>query len=425
MRVLFLSNLYPPADRGGWEQWCQEVADAFAERGHDVWVLTSNDSLELIERPEQHVMRSLYLESDLEHYRPMDFFLRLGRRDKHNFRVLRETVESLDPDVIFIWGMWQLDPRLADLAEELRPGRVAHYLCGYWPIRPDPHTRYWTASEKNAWAAAVKKPLAKLARSRIEARRPETSYIRHAACVSQAVCDILEEGGVNLEHSQVIYGGIELDRFRRRVDERSGKSQDEPLRILYAGALSRAKGVDTLLKASALLATDIGPDRFQVTLIGTGHSRFSAWAGSFVQENGLENHVTIRSWIDHSQMAALLTSFDVLAFPSTWQEPLARMMMEGLAAGLALVSTTTGGTGEVLVDNVNSLTFEAGNEQAMARQLKRLLQEPGMVARLAGEGRRMAEELFDFRRMVGDLEVFVGGLSTDESTRARQKAGDA
>ena len=42
MRILFLSNFYPPVSRGGYEQWCQEVADGLVARGHEVTVLTSD-----------------------------------------------------------------------------------------------------------------------------------------------------------------------------------------------------------------------------------------------------------------------------------------------------------------------------------------------------------------------------------------------
>ena len=42
MRILFVSNLFPPFGRGGYEQWCEEVAHALAARGHSMAVLTSN-----------------------------------------------------------------------------------------------------------------------------------------------------------------------------------------------------------------------------------------------------------------------------------------------------------------------------------------------------------------------------------------------
>ena len=46
MRILFLSNFYPPHAIGGYEQWCQEVADRLQARGHVVTVLTSRYGLQ-------------------------------------------------------------------------------------------------------------------------------------------------------------------------------------------------------------------------------------------------------------------------------------------------------------------------------------------------------------------------------------------
>lgn len=83
MRFLFLSNFYPPADRGGWEQWCQEIADAFKARGHTVRVLTSR-YLAAQTPLQPHIERVLYLENHIEHYRPLDFLLFRAAHDRYN-----------------------------------------------------------------------------------------------------------------------------------------------------------------------------------------------------------------------------------------------------------------------------------------------------------------------------------------------------
>ena len=41
MRILFVSNMFPPYARGGYEQWCEEVALALAARGHALCILTA------------------------------------------------------------------------------------------------------------------------------------------------------------------------------------------------------------------------------------------------------------------------------------------------------------------------------------------------------------------------------------------------
>ena len=47
MRLLFISNLYPPLERGGYEQNCQEIAVRLQQRGHQVTVLASQHSPDL------------------------------------------------------------------------------------------------------------------------------------------------------------------------------------------------------------------------------------------------------------------------------------------------------------------------------------------------------------------------------------------
>jgi glycogen(starch) synthase len=41
MRILVLTNLYPPAALGGYERMCRDVVERFRRRGHTVGVLTS------------------------------------------------------------------------------------------------------------------------------------------------------------------------------------------------------------------------------------------------------------------------------------------------------------------------------------------------------------------------------------------------
>lgn len=396
---------------GGWEQWCHEVAEAFSQRGHNVSVLTSNYGQRRVARKEPGVRRTLYLESDIQHYRILDFFLTLDWRDRQNARIMADTINETDPEIVFIWGMWQLDPRLARQAEAMRPGRVAYYFCGYWPIEQDPHSRFWLAPENKRWVEALKRPLARMAMAKQHGRVNGQPAFRHSAFVSNAVLRILQDAGISFENERVIYGGVDLTRFGPADSKQTLMKPGDQIQILYAGSLSKVKGVDTLLRAMGELAKRLEPDRLHLSLIGAGHQEFEAWAREFVDSKGLTPYVSFLGRFEHSEMPGILRSFNVLAFPSAWQEPLARVMMEGMASGLALVSTTTGGTGEVLLDGENGLTFVAGDEGMLARRLEKLVTHPELIRVLARNGRSTAEELFDFDRMVDSLESFVCELA--------------
>ena len=57
MRILFLSNLYPPNVVGGYERLCYEVAAGLSARGHEIAVLTSDYGGRVAEYPGQQVER--------------------------------------------------------------------------------------------------------------------------------------------------------------------------------------------------------------------------------------------------------------------------------------------------------------------------------------------------------------------------------
>ena len=106
-------------------------------------------------------------------------------------------------------------------------------------------------------------------------------------------------------------------------------------------------------------------------------------------------------------MPALLRRFDVLVFPSVWEEPLARVMQEAMATGLVVVGTTTGGSKELLVDGETGLAFAAEDAAGLAAQLTRLAAEPGLYPRLAKAGRQAVVERFNIERMVDQVEGYL------------------
>ena len=58
MRILVISNLVPPAIRGGYEVECAAVCEYLRTNGHDVRVLTSREGLETPR--ERDVVRALW-----------------------------------------------------------------------------------------------------------------------------------------------------------------------------------------------------------------------------------------------------------------------------------------------------------------------------------------------------------------------------
>ena len=74
MRILFVTNLYPPRVLGGYEMLCEEVAVQLASRGHEIQVLTSDFGGDEHDAQEAGIERALRLGSDIYYYRPNRYY---------------------------------------------------------------------------------------------------------------------------------------------------------------------------------------------------------------------------------------------------------------------------------------------------------------------------------------------------------------
>lgn len=112
MRILFLSNFYPPYSQGGYEQLCQEVAQLLAARDHTLCVLTgrTTGAADVEEDGPVRVHRRLELELEggLSHTIAR---LAIGGREaseRRNVATVERLIDEFQPDAVLIWGMWNV-----------------------------------------------------------------------------------------------------------------------------------------------------------------------------------------------------------------------------------------------------------------------------------------------------------------------------
>jgi glycogen synthase len=404
MRILFLSNFFPPARPGGYTQWCHEVTERLAERGYTIGVLTSCYELAKAPASEQNVYRLLHLEGDLDYYQPLHFFTTWKKQHRENLLFLEQTVKGFAPDLIFVWGMWALSKALPALAEQLLPGRVVYYLSDYWLSALDMHTTYWQAPAQRWPTQVPKRVLSKVAMSMLAQEGQPDLKLEQVICVSARVRDLLVKAGLPIEHARIIHGGTDVERF---LGVRKRDYGAEHLKLLYAGQLVPHKGVHTAIEAMARLVNQRRINEVSLTLVGSGHPDYEAFLHDLVERECLHDFVTFHKSVSKEEMPAILQQFDVLIFPSIYQEPLARITQEAMASGLVVVGTTTGGTKEILRDGETGFTFAPEDVDGLAEQVTRLLLDPDLRCRLAEAGRQTVLEDFTLDKMVNDIEAYL------------------
>jgi glycosyltransferase involved in cell wall biosynthesis len=411
MRILFISAFYPPHVVGGWEQLVQDINCELQQRGHITALLTSNYGMDAgpLAETEPGIERSLSLESDVVNYRVTDSFLQRNRRARRNAAITRSAIQRFRPDVIFVHVMWNLSWAVPWMAEQLLPQGVVYYIADGWPYAPDGHQVYWQGRARSKLRNLVKHTLAPLALRLV--RRERRAYrlrFDRVLCVSQAMRrDLAERAGIPFEDMQVVYNGVELDDFKPAEKPKNGG-----LRLLYAGSLTAHKGVVTAVEAMGQLAQAGKLDGMTLTLVGSGHPAYEHRLRRQVEAAGIAERVFFHERVERQEMPALLREYDALVFPSTWQEPLARVVQEAMAAGLVVVGTPTGGTPEILKDGETGLVFPAGDAASLAGRLEQLSRDEGLRCRLAANARQVVEERFGFERMADEIEAYFGEMSS-------------
>lgn len=415
MKILFISAFYPPHIVGGWEQLVQNINQRLMARRHITSVLTSNYGVNGHPQAEEGVERLLTLESNLVHYDLKHFFVGRKSQLEANLAKTREVITRFEPDVIFIHVMWNLARRVAWLAEQLCPGRVVYYMANDWVYAPNTHATYWLSPAERKGRALLKRLFAPIALRMI--KREEAAYplkFEHVLCVSHAVKkDLARFSQIKPQNMRVVYNGVDTDLFSPASEGRvgewvRGRGGERTLSLLYAGSLVPHKGVHTAIEAMAELKRRGKVDDLRLTIVGSGHPDYEARLHRLVEREGLHDCITFEPRVARQKMPQLLRQFDVLIFPSIWEEPLARMTQEAMATGLLVIGTLTGGTGELLIEGQTGLTFPPEDAQALAKQIEKVRHNPAASARLISNARQKVVTDFDIRRMIDEIE---GSLS--------------
>jgi glycosyltransferase involved in cell wall biosynthesis len=191
----------------------------------------------------------------------------------------------------------------------------------------------------------------------------------------------------------VVYNGIDTARFgsadgagtRRRLGIAAGAA--------VAGAVSRLDPVKdhaTMLRAFASAAED--DEVFLIVGDGPERANIERLAG----ELGITDRVVMAGFSD--DIPGMLAAMDIYLQPST-EEGLSLTILEAAAAGVPVVSTSVGGTPEIITDGVHGVLIEPGDVEALARVLKDFISDRKPFLEMASKARTRIEEVFSLEGM--------------------------
>ncbi|OHB75300.1 MAG: hypothetical protein A2Z34_09600 [Planctomycetes bacterium RBG_16_59_8] len=155
--------------------------------------------------------------------------------------------------------------------------------------------------------------------------------------------------------------------------------------ILFFGRLSREKGVETLLKAAALLP------EVAVRIAGSGEDEERLRA--ICSQRGIAN-VRFVGYLQGWELSQEIDGAAFVTVPSEWYENFPYSALESLVRGRAVIAAEIGGLPELVQDGVNGLLFKPGDENELAGKIRRLWENPEEARGMGLEGRRLAAQRY-------------------------------
>ena len=390
LRILVISNLYPPQVLGGYERSIADFSRLLQHRGHTVLVLTSDtpqfSASHISQYPDPAVDRCLVLMGEWSTSGTRWFDNdRVTATTQQNQATLQQQIQAFQPDVCLAGNLdfLQVEVELLNLLLDAEIP-VAHYVMNAYPGYP------WELT-------------------------PQRSTFCFLTC-SDWVTQQLATANYPVASTRTIYPGADVEAFYQ-----AELPPRDRLRIAYASLVAPYKGVDVLIEALSLLH-DAGVDFVATIAGGTFVPEFAEALKEFVVAQGMQVKVQFPGVLSRQELIELYKTHNVLVFPSRFEEPFGISQIEAMAAGLTLVTSGTGGAREVIAaSGQDGLLFESENPLDLADVLAALPIDPERWAAIAACGQDRAMTEFSQTKAVEQLEQALRNLVLIENLKLQFK----
>jgi glycosyltransferase involved in cell wall biosynthesis len=209
-----------------------------------------------------------------------------------------------------------------------------------------------------------------------------------------------------LEKIEVIPNAIDGTKYEKKVDQikvkkRYGVASNERI-VLFVGRLTPQKGVQYLIKAIPLILSQNSDVKFVIS--GDG------WEKDYLQKlsftTGCADKVFFTGFLSDSDLIDLTNSSDVLVVPSVY-EPFGIVALEGMAAGVPIVTSDVGGLTEIVEHERTGVLVYPQNPSSLSWGVNRVLSDKDFSRWIVKNAKNKIQKIYSWDAVaVKTIKVF-------------------
>lgn len=412
MRIVVVSAHYPPNFISGGTLQPQRLARGLQDRGHDVHVyagwlgaregLTVWDEIDETGLPVHWISIGPYIgwsdERNFDHPAVRDEFARyLG---------------EVQPDLVHLHSLQALGAGLARAAR-VAGARVVLTMHDFWWMC----ARQFLVDRHNQPCSLVVSCgvcQCQVERAWLERRdrflAEQLQAVDLVLAPSASAASVFAANGIDPDRLAVDENG--LPPTTQNVPDVGGAGAPDVVRFTYVGGPNEMKGVHVVLEATRRLR---GVGRWRLTVHGIDE---------YLQRTGDRidmPRVQAAPAFPPERLDAVMADSDVVVIPSVMRETHSLVTREALERGVPVVCTDSLGPEEVVVDGTNGLVVPSADAEALSWALRRLVIEPGLLARLRSGVRSTPVRVRPLADQLAGLEARYAELVAGPGERHRER----
>lgn len=187
--------------------------------------------------------------------------------------------------------------------------------------------------------------------------------------------------------------------FDGRLFDGLERRQKKQKTLLFLSRFIPEKGVYELLSAFGAM-TNRYPE---LTLILAGDGPERERMEQWVRERGMANRITFPGYLRGKEKTQVLLNSDIFVFPTYHGEGCPVSLLEAMAAGLPIITSTAGGIPDVFTDRENGILLTKITAQEIEKAISDLLVDEQRLSQVGENNRKRAWENYEANTVVSEM----------------------